>query len=290
MSDKIFADFTAHLQHTDKSPKTVKAYLIDLASFEAWIEGDELKAFDPAQIIPLDVIKYRQHLQQTGRKPSTINRAITALKLFFEWAYENQLATDNPVKPVKLVKQVKEAPRHLSDQEESALIRAVTKHGTPRDKTIIVLMLHTGLRASEAMGLKWEDVTIKEKSGSIVVRAGKGNKYRKVPLNPTARTVLQEWRAASPPDANYIFTSANGEQLGTRGLGYLLDKYTRFADIDKVTPHDLRHRFAYRLAEETKRLDIVQQVLGHESLITTARYTKPTQDDLQDAVNGLAWE
>lgn len=189
---------------------------------------------------------------------------------------------------MKLIPRVPAPPRHLSDKEEAALLAAVTAHGTLRDRTLLVTALHTGLRAEELCNLQRADLTIVARSGRVAVY-GKRNKYREVPLNSTAREALRAWLATLPPDAACLFPSKKGGgALTARALGYLLTKYATLARVADVSPHDLRHRFGYRMAK-TVPLHRLAQIMGHDSLDTTRLYVGGTRQDLQQAVEEIAW-
>ena len=119
---------------------------------------------------------------------------------------------------------------------------------------------------------------------------GKRNKYREVPLNATARKALQEYMSTTSQDAAYLFLSEKtGEALTERGLGYLVKRYATAAKLSNVSPHDLRHRFGYRMAE-TVPLHRLAQIMGHDSLDTTMIYVRGTQKDLQKEIEKIAWE
>ncbi len=118
---------------------------------------------------------------------------------------------------------------------------------------------------------------------------GKRNKYRKVPLNATARLVLEEYLPTLPPDGAFLFPSGKTKQaLSERALGYLVKKYASAAKLPDVRPHDLRHRFGYRMAGSVP-LHRLAQIMGHDSLDTTKLYIQGTKHDLQQAVETIAW-
>ncbi|MDP9316226.1 MAG: site-specific integrase, partial [Chloroflexota bacterium] len=202
-----------------------------------------------------------------------------------------------PAKVVKLVPLVRRPPRHLTDQEENALIAAVTAHGTLRDRALLILALHTGLRAEELCQLQRSNVVVGKRSGHVAIY-GKRNKYREVPLNGTARAVLGEYLPTLPSHATWLFVSNKQETLPDgskqaaplteRGLGYLVAKYARLAKIADLSPHDLRHRFGYRMAQSVP-LHRLAQIMGHDSLDTTMIYVQGTKQDLQQAVEAIAW-
>ena len=277
---------------TDLSPVTLRNYLSDLRQFVAWYESENCEGeldFLPSGVSTPILTGYRRYLQQTLQlKPASVNRYLVTLKGYFTWAQSMGKVKLNPAVVVKLIPQVKSPPRHLSDLEESSLIAAVNNYGSLRDRTMIVLMLHTGLRAAEVCHLKSEHLHLRKRSGRVQVY-GKRNKYREVPLNVTARRVLEEYLPTIPVNIIYLFPShKTGTALTTRALGYLVSKYARLADLEPLSPHDLRHRFGYRMAEVVP-LHRLAQIMGHDSLDTTMVYVRGTRGDLQRDVEKIAW-
>lgn len=200
---------------------------------------------------------------------------------------EGQKITTNPAKVVKLIPLIKSPPRQISDGEESAIVSAVTNYGSTRDRTIIILMFHTGLRAAEVCQLKTEHIHLRKRSGYLQVY-GKRNKYREVPLNATVRKVLVEYLTTVGGD--WLFISRKTKSaITTRALGYLVGKYARIAGVEDISTHDLRHRFGYRMAE-TVPLHRLAQIMGHDSLDTTMIYVRGTSEDLQRDVEQIAWQ
>jgi site-specific recombinase XerD len=178
----------------------------------------------------------------------------------------------------------------LGRKEFLALIRSVRASGKTRDIAIVTLFLHTGIRVSELCALNTDDVILKERSGYVIIRSGKGNKRREVPLNSTVRNALKEWLGIRGNDSKALFTGKRSNSLSTRAVGYLLEKYSFRAGLEKVTPHVLRHTFCKSLVDAGESLDRVATLAGHENLNTTARYTTPTQKDLQRSVENISWQ
>jgi len=290
--------YTTYLRdEEDLSSSTVHNYLSDLRQFAAWCEAtweegqeqDTVQPFMPANISTPTITRYRSYLQTVLRlKPASVNRSLVTLKRYFSWAVDAGLVTRNPASVVKLVPEEEQPTRHLTDSEEEALVAAVTAGGSLRERTIIVLMLHTGLRAREVCTLRQQDVKRGKRTGSLQV-IGKRNKYREIPLNATARAALAEYLPALPLDADYLFLSGKtGEALTERALGHLVKKYARAAHLTDVSPHDLRHRFGYRMAESVP-LYRLAQIMGHASLDTTMIYIRGIKSDLQKEVEKIAW-
>ena len=273
----------------DLRPATVRNYLSDLRQFAAWFEGGHDQDFHPDQVTTPTLTDYRRYLQiDLDRKPSTINRHLVSLKRYFGWATQHQGITRNPAQPVRLVTEETTSPRHLENTDEQALLANVERGQNKRDITIIKLMLHTGLRAGEVCGLHWDQVVLHKRSGYLKIW-GKRNKYREVPLNSTSRDALKAFRQGADDAEGVVFRSVKtGEALTTRALGFIVKKYAQRANLD-VRPHDLRHRFGYRMAQTTP-LHRLAQIMGHDSLDTTLRYVQATRGDLQRDVEQIAWE
>jgi integrase/recombinase XerD len=282
-------------QYEDVNPTSLRNYLCDLRHFAAWYEESTTsrsetevrKTFQPTIITTPTLTRYRAYLQMRI-KPASVNRALISLKRYFSWVVQSGLLEEDPSKPVKMVMLVEQAPRHLSGEEEEALVAAVNQEGSLRDRTLVILLLHTGLRASEVCLLKREQVEIAGRKGSLTV-VGKGNKYREVPLNATARKVLSNYLTQLGAEAVYVFPSEKtGKSLSERALGHLIKKYADKAKLKEVSPHDLRHRFGYRMAQQVP-LHRLAQIMGHASLDTTRIYIRGTKSDLQREVEKIAW-
>ena len=282
----------------DLSAVTVRNYLSDLRHFAAWCESiwkqgqEDERPFTPSAVTTPAITDYRAYLQHTLRlKPASVNRSLISLKRYCSWATDAGQLKRNPAKVVKLVEQEAPPPRHLSDQEEQALVAAVTETGSLRDRTIIILMLHTGLRAREVCTLIRSQVKLGKRSGTIQV-FGKRNKYREIPLNATARAALDEYdpflRRGSHDTAPLFLSEKTQTRLTERGLGYLITKYAERAKVHDVSSHDLRHRFGYRMAASVP-LHRLAQLMGHNSLDTTLLYVRGTKQDLQQEVEKIAW-
>jgi integrase/recombinase XerC len=146
------------------------------------------------------------------------------------------------------------------------------------------------LRVSEVAGLTRDDVTISERKGTIVVR-GKGSKVRTVPLNAEVRQALKNYLNQRPKVTHAaLFVGQKGEPLGKQGIQYQIKMLAARAKLEDVSAHTLRHTFAKSLIDVQVSLDQVATLMGHSSLTTTARYTKPSQQDLARAVEKLGGE
>lgn len=291
-------------EEQDLAATTVRNYLSDLRGFAAfcessWSEGEESgESFSPAGVTTPTITLYRSHLKNVAElRPASINRYLVSAKRYFSWAVDEGLIGRDPAKAVKLVPRVVPPPRHLSDKEEAALVSATERYGSLRDRTLIVVALHSGLRAEELCNLKPHHVKLGKRSGHLMVY-GKRGKYREVPLNVTARDALAEWMGFLPENSVWLWPSRKGKMNGAgerearpitvRGLAYAVKRHADLAKVDDLSCHDLRHRFGYRMAEKVP-LHRLAQIMGHDSLDTTMVYVKGTQGDLQQAVEEIAW-
>lgn len=210
--EKEFERFGNYLrEEQDLASDTVRNYLSDLRQFAAfcestWAEGEEAgNAFSPVNVTTPTITLYRSHLKNVLElKPASINRHLISIKRYFGWAVDEGLVSRDPAKVVKLVPRIVPPPRHLTDKEEAALVAAVERYGSLRDRTLIVLALHTGLRAEELCNLGPSHVKLAKRSGHLKVW-GKRGKYREVPLNFTAREALAEWITELPKDTHCLF-------------------------------------------------------------------------------------
>lgn len=278
----------------DLSAVTIRNYLSDLRQFIAWCEsswrnGQEDRFFTPQAVAPSLLVRYREYLQTAlGLKPSTVNRTLMSLKRYFAWARKSQFIQADPAGPVKFMPKEVSPPRHLSDEEEDALVAAVNATGTLRDQVIIVLLLHTGLRSQELCSLTRQQVHLGKRNGTLRI-VGKRKKVREVPLNTTARSILSQYLETLPLKCQFLFPSEKTHRALTgRALGHLVTKYATQAQVTDLSPHDLRHRFGYRMAEVVP-LHRLAQIMGHDSLDTTMLYIRGTKQDLQQDVEKIAW-
>jgi integrase/recombinase XerC len=266
----VLDSFATALRSRGLSGKSVDSYLGQVRRFAAWYE-QTCGPFDPAAVSQLDVAEYRRWMQGRGCRPATVNLALVAFGRFFAWALEEGICSFNPAAAVKRVPEQVPGPRWLDRRAVGALMRAVMRYGAVRDRVLIMLLLHTGLRVSEACGLQVDDVEVREPSGWVRVRHGKGGKYREVPLNVTIRKVLKQYLGFHHPGSGWLFLNRYGGRLNERSAERLVRRYARLAGLDRVTVHTLRHTFCKQLIDAGESLDRVAALAGHASLNTTAR-------------------
>lgn len=189
------------------------------------------------------------------------------------------------------MKKQKKIPDVLDQDEQKRLldqfnIRYITPH---RNRTIIMLLLNTGLRLAEMTSLKWKDVSLV--SGQVKVVEGKGLKDRILYVDNNTLEELRGWRERQLEGwgcSSYVFTTRTLKLLDGKYVWTMIKTYKDNADIDKsITPHSLRHTFATDLLRKSKNIRIVQKALGHSDISTTQVYTHIVDDELEDAMKTL---
>lgn len=294
MTWRDFAErFVLNREAGGASLHTIRAYSRALERFRRWYVDTVGQEPGPETITSIDVAAYRQWLQAQGLRPASVNADLDALRAALGWAANTGIIPRSPAAQVRRVAEQRSGPRALDRRTLGALLREAQREGNSRDVALITLLAQTGLRISEALALTWRDVVIRERSGYVVVEAGKGNKRREVPLTLTARRALLAWRGDYPDGApnpgQPVFPGRRGS-LTVRAVELAFVQYSRRAGIDPpVQPHQLRHTFCKMLLDAGVPLDRVAHLAGHTRLETTTRYTRPTPADLEAAVRTLEW-
>ena len=303
----ILDEFKTVLIEQDCAELTVRGYAADLRLFRVWFEQTNGEAFCMEIITPTDLREYRQYLIGVERrKPATINRKLAAISRLMKWAMDTGWIDRNPIENIHLVSQEKSGPRYLDKKEQYALQRAIEKDlqvsrmrypkrwlTRLRDASLVIFLLHTGLRLNEALTLELGDIQLAERKGQVLVRQGKGGRVRTVPLNVDARKALQDWLAVRPGSGSHIWTQVEGEssdELSSRSVQRVLARIGQDAGLEHLTPHVCRHTFAKNLVDSGVGLEKVAALLGHSNLNTTRIYVTPNQKDLEQAVERLEAE
>lgn len=294
--EAVLADYDAALSANNDllADNTARAYRSRVAGFLDWLADADLDGDPLADPHARNhaVRDYRAFLKTTrGRKPTTLNAVLTALDHFYDHLGLGHAVARREDLPAA-------APRALDEDDQRRFLRAVEKLDSVRDQAICSSLFYTGIRVAELVALNLADVQITARKGRIIVRAGKGDRYREVPLHAQSRPILTDWRhqRASWPGADQtpaLFLNRYGGRLSTRSVDDLVARLGRDARLvdhdggDGLTPHVLRHTFGTRLLRSGVDVVLVAELMGHARLDTTRRYTLPTDADREAAIEKL---
>ncbi len=285
---KRFALFLKELQERGRSPRTLRAYEFDWSQFATWYAEVNQEPYALERLAAMDVQDYITWGRQQGLKATTLNRRLAWLKQYAAWGEQQGAITAEMrqrIKTVPIQRKQQLAPRSLSSREARKLLKEVKVRGNPRDDAIISVLLYTGLRVGELVALALDDVTLSERKGTIQVRAdvAKGGKERAVPVPKKAREALQVYIAVRSPENNGALFIGRQGPLSAEGVAAIVRKYAAWSRLESVTPHVLRHSFAYSYLENNNNdLVALADILGHSDLNTTRIYTKRRLSDLQE--------
>ncbi len=286
---ELIAAFQLSLERDDLAAATVRGYRYDLGHFFTWRRSVQDEPFAIGNLGEHDLIAYRQQMIATGRRPAAINRRLEALRRFCRWARGTGVLTTDVAEGIRPVRAVRDRqPVGLTDVEVHAILRAAgaSSHGlAARNYAMTQLMLQAGLRIGEVAALRIADVTMNDRSGIVRIRHGKGLKAREAPLNATARRALKLYleRRHTPGKDAPLFVSSRETAMPVRTIQAVIAGLARRARLKRasVSAHTLRHTFALGyLRDNPGKLVELASLLGHESLDTTAIYTRPSRDDL----------
>jgi len=274
---KELSHFLSYLKYEkNASPLTIKSYRIDLSQLAEYMEEKK------ASLGEIDNVLLRgflARLHERKDRRSTVARKLAAIRSFFQFCMDKKWLEDNPAKVVSTPKQERPIPSFLSEEEMAHFLDLPHSNKVLdlRDKAVLELLYATGIRVSELVGVDLEDVSYEE--GLIRVK-GKGKKERILPFGRKAEASLRDYLRVRPSinkgriDEKALFLNYRGERLTPRSVERIIDKYIRFSALKrKISPHSLRHSFASHLLSRGADLRVIQELLGHESLATTQKYT-----------------
>ncbi len=279
------------LETRDYSPHTDRAIRSDLRKFAGWFESANNEPFDLTRVTVRDVADFREHLARVRRQSvATVNRALVSVRRFLGHLVRSGALPENPAESVRELRRMPTVPKGLTTGQVRKILREIELRQDRRAGAIIGLMLFGGLRVSDVVGLDLGDVTITPRSGQVICRHGKGNKLRIVPLPVEARRLLSIYLECRPPVQEQVIFIGERGPLTDDGVRAICSRYAAITGV-KFSPHILRHTFAHRfLSASNNDIVALAQILGHESLNTTAIYTKRSQDELQQRVEEMRYE
>lgn len=271
---------------------TIAAYRRDLAVWQAFCAGRGIAA-DAASAD--DMTDYMEHLragdlERPPYSPSSVARMLVSLRAFHRFLVREGGATADPTAKIGSPKRPRSIPKAipLSDVERLLALPSSDDLGR-RDRAILEVLYGAGMRISELVHLDVDDIDLDE--GSVLIRAGKGGRSRRVPVGRAARAAVGDYLTTVRPSlarksaggASGVFLNARGGRLSRQGCWKILRRYAEMAGLeDRVSPHTLRHSFATHMLDAGADIRVVQDLLGHASLATTQVYTLVSDTKLRE--------
>jgi site-specific recombinase XerD len=285
----LLAAYAAHLEHSPLTGHTPRTYLGAVRAYLEWLQSAETDGDPLGDAAAKDwaVRDYRSYLVTVAKRAAaTVNKHLAALVDFYTWRGLGQ------PQGVKRHQVARHAPKALEPRAKLRYLRAVEACPSARDRAIALLPLFAGTRIAEISALDIADVRLSARKGEVHL-VGKGEKSRTVPVHPKLREALAAWLAERPErpgaDTAALFTSGRGTRMTTDALADVIDRITSAASLeDEVTSHRLRHTFGTELTRNGVDIVTVAELMGHASLETTRLYTRPSEADMQRAVDALS--
>jgi len=283
--ENLIADFQIYLEvQRNVSEHTLKAYIADVEEFNSFLRGNDIKKKSDAiiNVEPETIRTYLSHLYRKKVKKVTVNRKIYSLRSFYKYLLRAGKIKNNPAEMVQTAKIEKYMPIFLSVDEMFQLLSAQGANSVSglRDHAMLELFYSSGLRLSELAGLNVTDLDFRQ---ALVKLRGKGKKERIVPVGQKALQAIDEYikkttevrkKCDDNLFKNPLFLNARGKRITARSIARIVDAITVKSGIGrKISPHALRHTFATHLLNAGADLRSIQELLGHESLSTTQKYT-----------------
>jgi integrase/recombinase XerC len=275
-------DFLRHLRERNASAHTIKAYTGDLDNFAAYIGSRGWKTIDH-----IAIRGFLSHLYDQGLSKPSIARALAAVRSLYHWLAQEGVVEQNPAKLVSTPRLPKKLPRVPTIEEMNFVLDGKMPEVASfpeRDRLLLELLYGCGIRNSELVGINLDDISL---SNEAILIRGKGKKERYVPFGGSALAALSvylPWRqqllatlkkTMPAKGMPALLVNQRGGRLTTRSVGRIVKRIAVAKGLSpEVHPHTLRHAFGTHMLEEGADLRAIQELLGHERLATTERYTQ----------------
>ena len=277
ITDKASAQFLQSLRQRNASAHTIKAYSGDLAEFSAYVGSRGWK-----QIDHVTIRGFLSHLYEKGLGKTSVARALAAVRSLYRWLAQEGVVEQNPASLVSTPKLPRKLPRVPTIEEMNGVLDGKMPEIAAfpqRDLLMLELLYGCGIRNSELTGINLEDIRL---SAEAILIRGKGRKERYVPFGDSVKAALAAYLpvrlkmlAEQEKTSSALLVNWRGGRLTTRSVGRIIKKIAVAKGLSPdVHPHTLRHAFGTHMLEEGADLRAIQEMLGHERLSTTQRYTQ----------------
>ncbi len=270
--------FLNYIKNKNYSNYTIDSYNKDLDNFYIYLKQNNT---DIKKVNYKFLRGYLTVLYDKKYSKKTIARNISTLKSFFKYLKKQNIIESNPMNLIKTPKIDKKLPKFLNydDLEKILSIPDTTTFLGKRNALILELLYSTGVRVSELVNIKLNDIDLSEEKILIL---GKGNKERYVLFGSKAKEKMLDYLKEKTDDSPYLIVNRYGNKITDRGIRKILDSIILDASLSyKISPHTLRHTFATHMLDSGADIEIVKELLGHESLSTTQIYTHVTSESLK---------
>jgi integrase/recombinase XerC len=275
--EKAIERFLHSLRQRNASAHTIKAYTGDLGNFSSYLGSRNWRGIDH-----LMIRGFLSHLYEKGLSKTSVARALAAVRSFYKWLAQEGVVEQNPAALVSTPKLPKKLPRVPTIEEMNTVLDGQMPEIASfpeRDRMMFELLYGCGIRNSELIGINLDDIRLS--SEAILIR-GKGKKERYVPFGDSVKAALASYLpvrlqmlAECKKNTSALLINQRGGRLTTRSVGRIIKKVAIAKGLSPdVHPHTLRHAFGTHMLEEGADLRSIQEMLGHERLSTTQRYTQ----------------
>lgn len=291
--EPLLAKFIRYLEvERNASANTVTAYRKDIEDFIAFMtEGEDEDGYDLRQVTVDDARAYIRSLRDRRQlQKTTLERHIASLRGLYRFLYREGEVADNPFLVVPLPRKEKNLPHFLYYDELDSLLNAPgDDYWGVRDRAVLELLYSAGLRVSECVGLNIGQIDLQQGYAMVM---GKGSKERLQPVGEYAVAAIKKYlqlrhsRGESIAPSEPLFLNNRGRRLGDRSVRAMIDKYMQqTAQLKHISPHALRHSFATHLLDNGADIRAIQELLGHESIGTTQKYTHVGISKIKEVYN-----
>jgi len=275
--EKAVDQFLRVLRERNASAHTIKAYAGDLDVFAVYVGPKTWKGIDH-----LTIRGFLSHLYERGLSKTSVARSLAAVRSLYRWLAQEGVVEQNPAALVSTPKLPKKLPRVPTIEEVNSVLDSQMPEVAAfpeRDRLIFELLYGCGIRNSELVGINLDDIRL---SAEAILIRGKGKKERYVPFGDSVRSALsaylpsrQQLLSERKKNTNALLINTRAGRLSTRSVGRIVKRIAVAKGLPSdVHPHTLRHAFGTHLLEEGADLRAIQEMLGHERLSTTQRYTQ----------------
>ena len=268
------------------SPNTLDSYEFDLRRLAGFLRQKNISAI--GNVTPEVLSEYLRVLYDVGFAATSIQRTLSSIRGYFSFLAADGIITADPTELLERPKTARYLPSVLTVEEMLSLFNAVAtdKRCGARDRAMLETLYATGMRVSELSNFTFEQILFDE---GLVRVFGKGSKERLVPIGSVALTWIKKYLETErpflsrPSSDSSVFLNARGTKLSRMGIWKIIQKYAAKAGLKKkISPHTFRHSYATHLLEGGADLRAVQEMLGHENIVTTEIYTHVDREYLKE--------